>query len=121
MIKDNEQRFLDAFLQDLGRPVLESRLSVYPTHDDSQVDDIFLLSRSELLCLYQEVKTAYDCVEKWTAHYRPVFDLQFWAMSPKIRPEAKGVVLIIAPFNAPMFLAIAPLVGRSTAESWLPR
>ena len=32
MIKDNEQRFLDAFMQDLGRPVLESKLSVYSTH-----------------------------------------------------------------------------------------
>ncbi|KAI0709501.1 aldehyde dehydrogenase [Earliella scabrosa] len=92
MIKDNEQRFLDAFMQDLGRPVLESKLS-------------------ELLCLYQEVRTAYDSVEKWTAHYRPVFDLNSWAMSPKIRPEAKGVVLVIAPFNAPMFLLLAPLVG----------
>ena len=32
-------------------------------------------------------------------------------MGPKVRAEAKGVALIIAPFNFPCFLLLSPLVS----------
>ena len=40
------------------------------------------------------------------------FSLSWWAMGPKIRPEPKGVVLIIAPFNGPVVMLLSPLVRR---------
>ncbi|KAI0767700.1 NAD-dependent aldehyde dehydrogenase [Fomes fomentarius] len=92
MLKDNEQRFVDALKQDLGRPSLETE---------------FL----DLAGVYIDVRIAYDSVEKWAATQNAEFNLSFWAMSPKIRSEPKGTVLIIAPFNGPIIMTISPLVG----------
>lgn len=60
---------------------------------------------------YNDIRTAYDNVEKWSAIQKADFNLTFWAMSPKIRPEPKGVVLIIAPFNGPVIMLFSPLVS----------
>ena len=54
---------------------------------------------------------AYDNVAKWAAVQKAEFNLSFYAMAPKIRPEPKGVVLIIAPFNGPVIMLISPLVS----------
>ncbi|CDO76864.1 hypothetical protein BN946_scf184901.g1 [Trametes cinnabarina] len=32
-------------------------------------------------------------------------------MNPQVKAEPKGVVLIIAPYNVPLFLSLSPLVG----------
>ncbi|KAH9903161.1 NAD-aldehyde dehydrogenase [Cubamyces lactineus] len=92
LLKDNEQRFIDALRTDLGRPAQET---------------IFL----DFAAVYIDVKTAYDNVAKWTRSERATFSLNFFVMSPRLRPEPKGVVLAIAPFNAPIFMLLAPLVG----------
>ena len=60
---------------------------------------------------YQDVRDAYDNVEKWAAIYKPAFNLSFYAMSPKIRPEPKGTILVIAPFNGPIIMLMSPLVS----------
>lgn len=36
-------------------------------------------------------------------------------MNPRVKPSPKGVVLIISPFNYPVNLAFAPLVGAIAA------
>ena len=57
-----------------------------------------------------EVLTQIKNVEKWSKPIRPPFSLNFFAMQPLIRKEPKGVVLIISPFNYPVYLTLAPLV-----------
>ncbi|KAI0767690.1 NAD-dependent aldehyde dehydrogenase [Fomes fomentarius] len=96
MLKDNEQRFFDALKHDLGRPTLETE---------------FL----DFSATYQDIHDAYNSVEKWATPYKADFNLSFWAMTPKIRPEPKGLILIIAPFNGPVIMLISPLVGAIAA------
>ncbi|KAI0659649.1 NAD-dependent aldehyde dehydrogenase [Cubamyces menziesii] len=92
MLKDNEQRFWDAMKLDLGRPMMET---------------LFF----DFSAVYIEVRTAYDNVEKWTKSQRAEFSLNFFAMGPRLRAEPKGVILAIAPFNAPIFMLLSPLAG----------
>ncbi|CDO77358.1 hypothetical protein BN946_scf184787.g7 [Trametes cinnabarina] len=92
MLKDNEERFVQAAKQDLGRPEIETVLI-------------------DLSAVYIDVKLFYDNVEKWTKSRRVGFNLNFAPMSPRVKAEPKGVVLLIGPYNAPVFLLMSPLVG----------
>ena len=60
--------------------------------------------------VYIDVAKAYNSLNKWTANKKAEFDFRFWAMGPKYRHEAKGVALIIAPFNGPIVMTMSPLV-----------
>ncbi|KII87684.1 hypothetical protein PLICRDRAFT_141625 [Plicaturopsis crispa FD-325 SS-3] len=96
LVKDNQQRFKDALASDLGRPPLETgMLEIGPTIGDA--------------------KTAYENVEKWAKSEKPPFSFNFFAMRPLIRKEPKGVVLIISPFNYPLWLSIGPIAGALAA------
>ena len=64
----------------------------------------------EVTCIYLDLRTSYDNVEKWTAPQKAEFNIGFWAMGPKYRAEPKGTVLIIAPFNVPIYMVLSPLV-----------
>ncbi|OSC99247.1 NAD-dependent aldehyde dehydrogenase [Trametes coccinea BRFM310] len=92
LLKDNEHRFIEALKQDLRRPESETILC-------------------DLAGAYIEVRSAYDNVEQWTKIQKADFNLNFFAMSPKLKAEPKGVVLLIAPFNLPTFLVFSPLVS----------
>ncbi|KAI1784926.1 NAD-dependent aldehyde dehydrogenase [Ganoderma leucocontextum] len=96
LLKDNELRLREALMQDLGRPHLETDFL-----DFSPV--------------YIDVAKAYGSLGKWTATKKAEFDFRFWAMGPKYRHEAKGVVLIIAPFNGPVVMTMSPLIGAIAA------
>ena len=60
--------------------------------------------------VYTEIREAYDNIEKWTKIQKPAFNIKFWAMNPHMRAEPKGVLLAIAPFNAPVYMLLTPLV-----------
>ncbi|KAI0819375.1 NAD-dependent aldehyde dehydrogenase [Trametes gibbosa] len=92
LVKDNEQRIKDALKLDLGRPMEETQFS-------------------DCTPVYMDVRSAYDNVEKWAKAHRTDFNINFFAMSPKIKAEPKGVVLMVAPFNFPVFLILSPLVS----------
>jgi len=62
-----------------------------------------------------EAVNAYHSVAKWSKPERAPFSLNWFATKPTIRKEPKGVVLIISPFNYPIFLALRPLVGAIAA------
>lgn len=64
--------------------------------------------------------TAYSNVEKWAKPERAPLSLNFSAMRPVIRKEPKGVVLIIGPFNYPIFLLLGPLVNLHLLSSQSP-
>ncbi|EMD33344.1 hypothetical protein CERSUDRAFT_87228 [Gelatoporia subvermispora B] len=96
LLLDNLQPFRDALYADLHRPPIET--------------DLFDLS-----VVVQDVKNAYDHVEKWTRTEKAPFHFNWFAMKPTTRKEPKGVVLIIAPFNYPVFLLFGPLIGAIAA------
>lgn len=96
LVKDNVQRFEETMKADLGRPALEG-------------------SFMEIGSSITEIKTAYDNIETWAKPEKPGFSLNWFAMRPVIYKEAKGVVLIISPFNYPLFLVVGPLVGALAA------
>ncbi|KAG6865231.1 hypothetical protein C0991_004289 [Blastosporella zonata] len=96
LIKDNSKRFEDALRTDLGRPPLEGH---------------FL----EINASIAEVKDAHSNVEKWAKPEKPAFSLNFSAMRPVMYKEAKGVVLVISPFNYPLWLTVGPLAAAIAA------
>lgn len=65
------------------------------------------------------MRTAYDNVEKWTKPQKAEFSLNFFAMSPKLRAESKGTILIIGPFNVPVFTILSPLVSFDPSARFL--
>ena len=64
----------------------------------------------DLSTAYGEVRSAYANVDKWCKPQGIGFHFNWFAMRPKLTPEPKGVILIIAPFNLPCFLLLSPLV-----------
>ncbi|KAG8744904.1 hypothetical protein FRC10_009274 [Ceratobasidium sp. 414] len=96
MIKDNVDALQGALAADLGRPKLEAN---------------FL----EIGPLIKEAVDVYKAVDKWAKTESAPFSLNFAAMKPVIRKEPKGVVLIISPFNYPIWLALTPLIGAIAA------
>ncbi|OJA12078.1 hypothetical protein AZE42_02179 [Rhizopogon vesiculosus] len=96
LLKDNYDRFKEAFAIDLGRPPLEA-------------------SFLELDSTIADCKIAYDRVEKWARTEKAPFNINFFAFRPVIRKEPKGVVLSISPFNYPVWLALGPIIGAIAA------
>ncbi|KAI0353649.1 aldehyde dehydrogenase [Trametes cingulata] len=92
LVKDNEQRFKDALKADLGRPYLETEFFDFGI-------------------VYAESRAAYDKIEKWTKEQAPEFSANWFLMKPRLKPEPKGVVVLIAPFNYPLFLLLVPLIS----------
>ncbi|TDL22725.1 NAD-aldehyde dehydrogenase [Rickenella mellea] len=96
LIQDNVERFQKALAADLGRPVQESNVL-------------------EIASMVAEGQHTYKNVAKWAKTERAPFSITFAAMGPAIRKEAKGVVLIISPFNYPVWLSIGPMFGAIAA------
>ncbi|KAG9105138.1 hypothetical protein FRC07_009578, partial [Ceratobasidium sp. 392] len=96
MIKDNVEAIQKALAADLGRPKLEAN---------------FL----EISPLIKEAIDVYKSVDKWAKPESAPFSINFAAMKPVIRKEPKGAVLIISPFNYPVWLALSPLIGAIAA------
>ena len=59
-----------------------------------------------------DIKNAYDNVEKWAKPEKAPFSLNFAAMRPVVFKEAKGAVLIISPFNYPLWLSLPVIVSN---------
>ncbi|EIM88943.1 NAD-aldehyde dehydrogenase [Stereum hirsutum FP-91666 SS1] len=96
LVRDNATLFEEALEKDLGRPRIETTLN-------------------ETGGTISEAKLAYDMVSKWSKPDSPAFNVTWFAMKPKIRKEPKGVVLIISPFNYPLWCLLGPLAGAIAA------
>ena len=89
----NEEEAINAALKsDLGRSDAES----------------YLLETWGLL---GEISHARKKLRKWAAPRKVRTPLALRPGSGHLRPEPLGLVLVIAPWNYPMYLALAPLVG----------
>ncbi|KAI8980223.1 aldehyde dehydrogenase [Trametes punicea] len=96
LLKDNEKRWREALHADLGRHPVETGLF-------------------DLMPTYSEIEMAYNNVEKWTKPQGIPFSLTWLPMHPKFQAEPKGVVLIVAPFNFPIFLLLKPMASAIAA------
>jgi coniferyl-aldehyde dehydrogenase len=96
-ISDNEARFDQAISADFG-------------HRSSTETAI-----AETLLVLGEIKHAAKHLKKWMAPQRVSTALQFMPAKNRLIPQPLGVVGIIAPWNYPLQLTLAPAVGALAA------
>ncbi|GAC1545949.1 MAG: aldehyde dehydrogenase family protein [Vulcanimicrobiaceae bacterium] len=70
---------------------------------------------SEIVVTLAEVKQARQNVERWMKPTTVATPLSLFGSKSEVRYEPKGVVLILAPWNYPVFLTIPPLVAAIAA------
>ncbi|MFP5520405.1 MAG: aldehyde dehydrogenase family protein [Bdellovibrionia bacterium] len=88
--------FCEALAKDFHKPRFESLLTeIYP--------------------LFTEIKHAKKELKKWMRPQKVATPLALFGTSSRIQYQAKGCVLIIAPWNYPLQLAIAPLIPAIAA------
>jgi coniferyl-aldehyde dehydrogenase len=97
VIADNEGRFEQAISADFG-------------HRSSTETAI-----AETLLVLGEIKHAARHLKKWMAPQRVSTALQFMPAKNRLIPQPLGVVGIIAPWNYPLQLTLAPAVGALAA------
>ena len=96
VIRARQAEICDAIAQDLGRGREESLLV-------------------ELLPLLQEIGQARRSLRRWMRPRRVWGGLAGFGTKARLVPQAKGVALIIAPWNYPVSLALGPLVSALAA------
>lgn len=95
-IKDHEQELTDALHSDLGKSAFES----YAT---------------EIGILLNEISYMQNNLRQWSADRRVLTPITLFGSRSSIHYEPRGVVLIIAPWNYPLQLALLPLIGAIAA------
>jgi aldehyde dehydrogenase (NAD+) len=96
MLVDHEDEFLDALATDLAKPPLEG----YAT-------DVGFVKN--------DIEHALAHLERWTAPEKVRTPLSVKPGRAWVQREPFGVVLVIAPWNYPVQLTLAPLVGALAA------
>ncbi len=91
-IRKHEAAIIAAIAQDFGKPGTETILT-------------------EILPALQEIKHAKRHLKSWMRPKRVTPTLTTFGMSGKVRPEARGVCLIISPWNYPFLLTFGPLIS----------
>jgi aldehyde dehydrogenase (NAD+) len=92
----NSDQLCSALLADLGKPKQETQLN-------------------EISLLIEEIDFALHHLSSWSRPKSVHLPLMLLPASSKIQPTPKGVVLIMAPWNYPILLLLAPLVGAISA------
>ncbi|KAL6251239.1 Hexadecenal dehydrogenase [Rhinocladiella similis] len=96
-IKDHEEEIVQACARDLKRPRFETEVA----ESGWLLNDIVFITRS---------------LHKWVKDEKaPDIDLSFKLMSPKIRKDPLGCVLVIGAFNFPFQLTLGPVIGAIAA------
>ena len=96
-VSDNEARFEAAISADFGHR--------------SRIETLF----AETMLVLGEIKHATKHLKKWMAPRRVSTALQFAPAKNRLMPQPLGVVGIIAPWNYPLQLTLAPAVGALAA------
>ncbi len=96
VLREREEEVLAAVAQDLGKPTLEAFLSEY----------YFVL---------QELRLVQKSLRRWLRPRRAGSPIYFWPCRNEVRREPYGQVLIISPWNYPIQLALAPVIGAIAA------
>ena len=97
VVADNEARFNQAISSDFGhRSALETTIA-------------------ETMLVLGEIRHAARHLKKWMAPQRVSTTLQFFPAKNRIMPQPLGVIGIIAPWNYPLQLTLAPAVAALAA------
>jgi coniferyl-aldehyde dehydrogenase len=97
VIADNEARFRQAISADFGhRSAVETTIA-------------------EIMMLHGEIRHASKHLKTWMAPQRIATALQFLPARNRLLPQPLGVVGIIAPWNYPLQLTLAPAIGALAA------
>ncbi len=96
MLRDNEPAMIEALQQDLGKPEFEAWLG-------------------ETGFMMGDVNYAIKHLRKWMKPKKVKAPMAVQPGKARVYSEPLGVVLIIAPWNYPIQLALAPLVGALAA------
>lgn len=70
---------------------------------------------TEVSYIYNEIATCLKSLRKWAKPKRVPTPAVLWPAKSQVIPRPRGEVLIIAPWNYPFQLAMAPLVGALAA------
>ena len=70
---------------------------------------------AELYPLAAELRLAIRQLDRWMRPRRVATPLGFTGSRAWIRPEPRGVVLVISPWNYPLYLALGPLISAVAA------
>lgn len=96
-LKDAESLIMEACKRDLGKPNFETYLT-------------------ELSWCLNDIIFVCNNLEKWTKDEKPAdIALMHWAMTPRVRKDPLGVVLILGAYNFPIQLSLGPLIGAIAA------
>ncbi|KAJ5679654.1 Beta-apo-4'-carotenal oxygenase [Penicillium macrosclerotiorum] len=96
-IKDHEEEIVEACAQDLGKPRFETEVA----ESGWMLNDIVFTTRN---------------LHKWVKDEKaPDIELSYKFMSPKIRKDPLGCVLVIGAFNFPFQLTMGPVIGAIAA------
>ena len=96
MLVEHEQEFTEALHQDLGKPPLESFVT-------------------EIGLVRSEIEHALRNLQRWARGTRVRVPLSLQPARARVVPQPVGVVLVIAPWNYPLQLLLAPLCGALAA------
>ncbi|WP_063686733.1 coniferyl aldehyde dehydrogenase [Bradyrhizobium stylosanthis] len=97
VVADNEERFRQAISADFGhRSAVETTIA-------------------EAMMVYSEIRHATKHMKGWMAPQRIGTALQFLPARNRLMPQPLGVVGIIAPWNYPLQLTLAPAIGAIAA------
>ncbi|KQB15652.1 aldehyde dehydrogenase family protein [Rhodobacter capsulatus] len=95
-IRAREAEIMAALASDLGKPAVEVRIS-------------------EIIPILSEIRHTSRHLKSWAGVRRVRPTLSMLGTRATIRPEPKGTVLILAPWNYPLCLALGPLVSAIAA------
>ncbi|RXH20737.1 coniferyl aldehyde dehydrogenase [Bradyrhizobium guangzhouense] len=97
VVADNEERFRQAISADFGhRSAVETTIA-------------------EAMLVFSEIRHAAKHLKTWMAPQRVATALQFLPARNRLMPQPLGVVGIIAPWNYPLQLTLAPAIGAIAA------
>lgn len=96
IVRDNEEKIIDALKKDLHKSEFESYLS-------------------EISMVYEEINLHLKNIKRWSKRKRVRSSWMFFPSRNYIEKEPYGTILIIGPFNYPFQLVVLPLIGAMAA------
>ncbi|HEY9046193.1 MAG TPA: aldehyde dehydrogenase family protein, partial [Ohtaekwangia sp.] len=105
----------EARLKKLREWIHTNRAAIHQAAFDDFKKPAVEVDGTEIFHVLSEIKLAVSSLETWAAPRKVDAPITMLGTRSYIQPEAKGVCLIIAPWNYPFSLAIGPLVSALAA------